>query len=157
VDQAKENEYRSAIGGITPPKAADPWGNVRETKSQPAAPAKKTPPAGDKNTAAKKKSTPPKTTHPPKKTHQNPNPREYVPVMLTEKQHVFLREVGLQLRYAIEAVDRFHEAKGKNAGPDSIFRALDDFVHRLARVSLLLWPVRTGDQARGAELRNAVE
>ena len=70
VDPAKENEYRSAIGGMRTPKAADPWGSVRETKSPPAAPAKKTPPAGDKNAAAgaKKNSATAKTTDAPKKT-----------------------------------------------------------------------------------------
>jgi hypothetical protein len=70
VDPAKEKDYRSAIGGMPTPKAADPWGNVRESKSPPAAPAKKTPPAGDKNAAAaKKNSATAKTTDAPKKTN----------------------------------------------------------------------------------------
>src|SRR5215469_7308825 len=66
VDPVKENEYRSAIGGMPTPKAADPWGGVRETKPASAAPAKKTP--ADKNAAATKKtSTTAKTTDAPKK------------------------------------------------------------------------------------------
>jgi hypothetical protein len=74
--------------------------------------------------------------------------------MVTEKQFIFLREITLQLRYAIEAVDRFHgAARDNDAEPIDLFRALDDFVHHLARVSLLLWPVKSADQARGAELR----
>jgi len=64
VDPIKENEYRSAIGGMPSPKAADPWGNVRESKPAPAAPAKKTPAA-----AAKKNPTTAKTTDVPKKTN----------------------------------------------------------------------------------------
>lgn len=70
VDPIKENEYRSAIGGMPTPKAADPWGNVRETKPAAAAPAKKMPPSADKNAAgAKKTSTTAKTTDAPKKTN----------------------------------------------------------------------------------------
>ena len=66
VDPIKENEYRSAIKGMPTPKAADPWGNVRETKPASAAPAKKT----DKNAAAaKKNATTAKTTDAPKKTN----------------------------------------------------------------------------------------
>ncbi|MBV8824832.1 MAG: hypothetical protein JO084_06495 [Bradyrhizobiaceae bacterium] len=68
VDPIKENEYRSAIKGMPTPKAADPWGSVRETKPASAAPAKKTPPA-DKNASAKKTSTTAKTTDAPKKTN----------------------------------------------------------------------------------------
>jgi hypothetical protein len=68
VDPIKENEYRSAIGGLPTPKSADPWGNVRDTKPASAAPAKKTPPA-DKSAAAKKTSTTTKTTDAPKKTN----------------------------------------------------------------------------------------
>jgi hypothetical protein len=64
VDPVKENEYRSAIGGMATPKAADPWGSVRESKPA-AAPAKKTPPAADKS-AAKKNSATAKTTDRPK-------------------------------------------------------------------------------------------
>jgi hypothetical protein len=70
VDPVKENEYRSAIGGMPSPKAADPWGSVRETKPGSTAPAKKTPPAADKNAAAAKKNpTTAKTTDAPKKTN----------------------------------------------------------------------------------------
>jgi hypothetical protein len=70
VDPVKENEYRSAIGGMPSPKAADPWGTVREGKPAPAAPAKKTPPAADKNvSAAKKNPTTAKTGDAPKKTN----------------------------------------------------------------------------------------
>jgi len=71
VDPAKEKEYRSAIGGISAPKAADPWGSVRESKSPPPAPAKKTPPAGGNNAAAsaKKNSATAKTTDAPKKAN----------------------------------------------------------------------------------------
>jgi len=66
VDPIKENEYRSAIGGMPTPKAADPWGNVRDTK--PAAPAKK--PAAEKTTAtAKKNPSTAKATDAPKKTN----------------------------------------------------------------------------------------
>src|SRR5689334_5370234 len=69
VDPVKENEYRSAIGGMPASKPADPWGNVRETKPA-AAPAKKSPPAADKNAAgAKKQSTTAKSTDAPKKTN----------------------------------------------------------------------------------------
>ena len=69
VDPIKENEYRSAIGGMATPKAADPWGNVRETKPAAAA-VKKTAPAADKNAAgAKKQSTTAKSTDAPKKTN----------------------------------------------------------------------------------------
>ena len=64
VDPVKENEYRSAIGGLPTPKASsDPWGNVRETKPAPAAPAKKTP------TTAKKDGAGAKTGDAPKKTN----------------------------------------------------------------------------------------
>jgi hypothetical protein len=67
VDPIKENEYRSAIGGMPTPKAADPWGNVRESKP---APAKKTAPAAEKTTpAAKKNPSTAKTTDAPKKTN----------------------------------------------------------------------------------------
>jgi len=72
VDPVKENEYRSAIGGMSTPKAADPWGSVRETKPASAAPAKKTPPAppADKNAhAVKKNSATAKTTDAPKKSN----------------------------------------------------------------------------------------
>jgi hypothetical protein len=70
VDPVKENEYRSAIGGMATPKAADPWGNVRESKPASTAPAKKTPPAADKNAATPKKhSTTAKSTDAPKKTN----------------------------------------------------------------------------------------
>jgi hypothetical protein len=68
VDPIKENEYRSAIGGLPTPKAADPWGSVRETKPA-SAPAKKTPPADKNAHAAKKTSTTAKTTDAPKKTN----------------------------------------------------------------------------------------
>jgi hypothetical protein len=63
VDPVKEHEYRDAIGGMPTPKAADPWGSVRESKPAPAAPAKKTP------TAAKKNPATAKTTDAPKKTN----------------------------------------------------------------------------------------
>jgi len=66
VDPLKENDYRSALGGLPSQKSADPWGNVRDSK--PAAPAKKTP-AADKNGAATKKSSTAKTADPPKKTN----------------------------------------------------------------------------------------
>jgi hypothetical protein len=67
VDPIKENEYRSAIGGMPTPKNADPWGNVRESKPAPAAPAKKAPAAADKKPAAAKKNpTAAKTTEAPK-------------------------------------------------------------------------------------------
>jgi hypothetical protein len=71
VDPVKENEYRSAIGGMPTPKAADPWGSVRETKPASAAPAKKTPPpAADKSAHVTKKSpATAKTTDAPKKTN----------------------------------------------------------------------------------------
>ena len=70
VDPVKENEYRSAIGGMPAQKSADPWGNVRETKPASAAPAKKPAPAGDKNAAGvKKNSATAKTTDAPKKTN----------------------------------------------------------------------------------------
>jgi len=65
VDPIKENEYRSAIGGLPTQKSSDPWGNVRDTK--PAAPAaKKTPAASEK---PKKNSTNAKTSDAPKKTN----------------------------------------------------------------------------------------
>jgi hypothetical protein len=64
VDPIKENEYRSAIKGMATPKAADPWGNVRESKpAAPAAPAKK--PAAEKT--GKKNPATAKTTDAPKK------------------------------------------------------------------------------------------
>lgn len=63
VDPVKEHEYRSAIGGLPAPKAADPWGNVREGKPAPAPSAKKAPPAKKKNPSTAK------TTEPPKKTN----------------------------------------------------------------------------------------
>ena len=67
VDPIKENEYRSAIGGMPTPKSADPWGNVRENKPAAAAPAKKAPTAADKKPpAAKKNPTTAKTTDAPK-------------------------------------------------------------------------------------------
>jgi hypothetical protein len=67
VDPVKENEYRSAIGGMPTPKATDPWGNVRETKP---APAKKTSPAAEKSPpGAKKHPATAKTTDAPKKTN----------------------------------------------------------------------------------------
>lgn len=59
VDPIKENDYRSAIKGLPSPKAADPWGNVRESKPAPTTPAKK--PA-----AAKKNPSTAKTTDAPK-------------------------------------------------------------------------------------------
>jgi hypothetical protein len=65
VDPVKENDYRSALGGMPAQKAADPWGNVRESKP---APAKKAP-AADKNPPAKKNPTTAKTTDAPKKTN----------------------------------------------------------------------------------------
>jgi hypothetical protein len=68
LDPVKENEYRSAIGGMPTQKAADPWGSVRETKPASAAPAKKPTPPADKN-AAKKNSTTAKTGDTPKKTN----------------------------------------------------------------------------------------
>jgi hypothetical protein len=52
VDPIKENEYRSAIGGLPAQKSTDPWGNVRETKPAPAA--KKAPPAKKDGASAKK-------------------------------------------------------------------------------------------------------
>jgi hypothetical protein len=65
VDPVKENEYRSAIGGMPTPKSADPWGNVRESKP---APAKK--PAAEKTApAAKKNPATAKTTDAPKKSN----------------------------------------------------------------------------------------
>ena len=68
VDPVKENEYRSAIGGMPTPKAADPWGNVRDSKPA-SAPAKKAAPAADKNAAgAKKSSATAKTGDKPKTT-----------------------------------------------------------------------------------------
>src|SRR5690348_6710627 len=67
VDPIKENEYRSAIGGMPMPKSSDPWGNVRESKPAAAAPAKKAPAAADKKPpAAKKNPTTAKTTDAPK-------------------------------------------------------------------------------------------
>jgi hypothetical protein len=67
VDPVKENEYRSAIGGMPTQKNADPWGNVRETKP---APAKKVAPAADKSgSGAKKNSATAKTGDAPKKTN----------------------------------------------------------------------------------------
>jgi len=63
VDPVKENEYRSAIGGLPSQKSSDPWGNVRETKP---APAKKTPAASDKSALTPKKKTTAKTTDAPK-------------------------------------------------------------------------------------------
>ena len=70
VDPVKENEYRSAIGGMPAQKAADPWGNVRDTKPASAAPAKKAAPAADKNAhAPKKNSATAKATDAPKKTN----------------------------------------------------------------------------------------
>jgi hypothetical protein len=63
VDPIKENEYRSAIGGMPTQKSADPWGNVREAKPAPAAPAKKPAAAAKKNPATAK------TTDAPKKTN----------------------------------------------------------------------------------------
>ena len=67
VDPIKENEYRSAIGGMPTPKSADPWGNVRDSKPAAAAPAKKPPAAADKKPpAAKKNPTTAKTTEAPK-------------------------------------------------------------------------------------------
>ena len=68
VDPVKERDYSSAIGGLPTPKAADPWGNVRETKPAPAAPAKKTP-AAEKTTGGKKNPATAKTTDAPKKTN----------------------------------------------------------------------------------------
>jgi hypothetical protein len=68
VDPVKENDYRSALGGMPAQKAADPWGNVRESKPAPAAPAKKTP-AADKNPPAKKNPATAKTSDAPKKTN----------------------------------------------------------------------------------------
>jgi hypothetical protein len=69
VDPIKEKEYRSAIGGMPTPKAADPWGNVRENKPAPATPANRTP-AADKNApGAKKNPATAKTTDAPKKTN----------------------------------------------------------------------------------------
>jgi hypothetical protein len=52
VDPIKENEYRSAIGGLPAQKSTDPWGTVRETKPAPAA--KKAPASGKNATSAKK-------------------------------------------------------------------------------------------------------
>jgi hypothetical protein len=69
VDPVKENEYRSAIGGMPTPKATDPWGSVRESKPAPATPAKKTAPAAEKKPPAKKNPTTAKTTDVPKKTN----------------------------------------------------------------------------------------
>jgi hypothetical protein len=70
VDPVKENEYRSAIGGMPTPKATDPWGSVRETKPASAAPTKKAAPAADKNASGgKKNSATAKTTDAPKKTN----------------------------------------------------------------------------------------
>ena len=70
VDPVKENEYRSAIGGLPTPKSADPWGSVRDTKPAPAAPAKKAPAGADKNAiGGKKNPTTAKTTDAPKKTN----------------------------------------------------------------------------------------
>jgi hypothetical protein len=69
VDPVKENEYRSAIGGMPAARPADPWGSVRETKPA-AAPAKKSPPVADKNAAgAKKNPTTAKSTDAPKKAN----------------------------------------------------------------------------------------
>jgi hypothetical protein len=69
VDPIKENEYRSAIGGLPTAKSVDPWGSVRETKPASTAPAKKTPPAEKSAHAAKKTSTPAKTGDTTKKTN----------------------------------------------------------------------------------------
>jgi len=70
VDPVKENEYRSAIGGMPTPKAADPWGGVRESKPASTAPAKKTTTAANKNASgAKKNPATGKTTDAPKKTN----------------------------------------------------------------------------------------
>jgi hypothetical protein len=65
VDPIKENEYRSAIGGMPTPKSADPWGSVRESKPAAATPAKKAAPAADKNPPKKNPATA-KTTDAPK-------------------------------------------------------------------------------------------
>jgi hypothetical protein len=65
VDPVKENEYRSAIGGMPSQKAADPWGNVRESKPAPA----KKPATAEKTTPAKKNPSTAKTTDAPKKTN----------------------------------------------------------------------------------------
>jgi len=52
------------------PKAADPWGGVRESKPASAAPAKKTTTAANKNASgAKKNPATGKTTDAPKKTN----------------------------------------------------------------------------------------
>lgn len=70
VDPIKENEYRSAIGGMPTQKSADPWGNVRETKPASSAPAKKAAPAADKSgPGAKKNSATAKSGDAPKKTN----------------------------------------------------------------------------------------
>ena len=53
VDPVKENDYRSAIGGMPTPKAADPWGNVREAPS--GAPAAATAAKDGTKTSAKTK------------------------------------------------------------------------------------------------------
>lgn len=67
VDPEKEKEYRSAIGKLpTTTKPADPWGNVRESKPAPAAPAKKTEKSAS---GAKKNPTTAKSTDAPKKTN----------------------------------------------------------------------------------------
>src|ERR1700731_4298376 len=68
-DPVRENESRSAIGGMPSPKAADPWGSVRESKPAPAAPAKKTPAAEKTPPGAKKNPATAKTTDAPKKTN----------------------------------------------------------------------------------------
>jgi hypothetical protein len=67
VDPIKENEYRSAIGGLPSQKSTDPWGNVRETKPAPAA--KKAPAADKTAPGTTKKSTTAKSGDTPKKTN----------------------------------------------------------------------------------------
>jgi hypothetical protein len=52
VDPIKENEYKSAIGGLPTPKTSDPWGTIRQS---PPPAAKKAPAASGKNPTSAKK------------------------------------------------------------------------------------------------------
>ncbi|KWV60839.1 hypothetical protein AS156_27795 [Bradyrhizobium macuxiense] len=72
--------------------------------------------------------------------------------MLSERQFLFLREAALQLQYALDAFEEFARLKQSSARPDTLFKALDDFLDHAARVEAVFWPTKKYF-ARGQELR----
>ncbi len=67
---------------------------------------------------------------------------------------IFMREVEHQCKFAILAFVDIRNALGRsNVDADRVFLSAHAFLVAVGNVSKLLWPTRTGDQARGEQLR----